>query len=102
MRAMTTDLDSIGYADGFTGHAKSEKRSAHEPARVFCVHKDRDTVSKGQGEVFAELSGHLLYSAGSVLDLPTTGYTETSCLEESIRDMSIGQMYQTVMKSKKR
>ena len=45
----------------------------HEIARVVSVHKESYLISKGGAEVFAELSGNLMYSADSVLDLPTTG-----------------------------
>jgi len=66
-------LESIGYSDWVNSRADDEKIAAHEVARVMSVHKESYTVSKGDGEVFAELSGNLLYSAGSALDLPTTG-----------------------------
>ncbi|MGI9536661.1 MAG: ribosome small subunit-dependent GTPase A, partial [Desulfocapsaceae bacterium] len=49
------------------------KIAAHELARVVSVHKDSYVVTKGEGEVFGECSGNLLYSSSSPLDLPTTG-----------------------------
>jgi len=50
-----------------------EMIAAHEVARVVSVHKDSYTVSKGGEEIFAELSGNLLYRTKSAWDLPTTG-----------------------------
>ena len=50
-----------------------EKSAAHGVARVVSVHKDSYTVTKGGGDIFAELSGNLLYCAESASDLPTTG-----------------------------
>ena len=67
------NLERIGYNDWFSSRADDEKTSAHEVARVVSVHKDSYSVTKGEEEVFAELSGNLLYSAGSAVDIPTTG-----------------------------
>ncbi|MES9945139.1 MAG: ribosome small subunit-dependent GTPase A [Candidatus Thiodiazotropha sp.] len=68
-----TDLRDIGYSDWFKSRVDDEAISAHDVARVVSVHKDSYTVTKGAGEVFAELSGNLLYSTESSSDLPTTG-----------------------------
>ena len=70
---MMDDLKSIGYSDWFKSRADDEKISAHGVARVVSVHKDSYTVTKGGEEIFAELSGNLLYSSDSASDLPTTG-----------------------------
>ena len=67
------DLKSIGYSDWFNSRADDEKITAHGVARVVSVHKDSYTVTKGGEEIFAELSGNLLYSTESAIDLPTTG-----------------------------
>ncbi len=50
-----------------------EKIAAHDIARVSSVHKDSYTVTKGGEDIFAELSGNLLYFAESASDLPTVG-----------------------------
>ena len=68
-----SDLKSIGYSDWFNSRVDDEKNAAHGVARVVSVHKDSYTVTKGGEEIFAELSGNLLYSTGSASDLPTTG-----------------------------
>lgn len=70
---MINDLKNIGYSDWFESRVDSDKLAAHGVARVVSVHKDSYTVTKGGEEVFAELSGHLLYSTESASDLPTTG-----------------------------
>jgi len=67
------DLKSLGYSDWFKNRVDDEMIAAHEVARVVSVHKDSYTVSKGGEEIFAELSGNLLYRAESAWDLPTTG-----------------------------
>jgi ribosome biogenesis GTPase / thiamine phosphate phosphatase len=70
---MTDNLKSLGYTDWFNSRTDDEKIAAHSIARVVSVHKDSYTVTKGGDEIFAELSGNLLYCAESALDLPTTG-----------------------------
>jgi ribosome biogenesis GTPase len=66
-------LESLGFSHWFKNRVNAEKIAAHEVARVVSVHKDSYVITKGFGEVFAELSGHLSYTANSVSDLPTTG-----------------------------
>jgi ribosome biogenesis GTPase len=68
-----SNLESIGYSDWFKARADQEKITVHGVARVVSVHKDSYTVTKGGEEMFAELSGNLLYSTESASDLPTTG-----------------------------
>lgn len=68
-----SDLKSIGYSDWFSSRVDDEKFATHGIARVVSVHKDSYTVSNGGAEIFAELSGNLLYSSESTSDLPTTG-----------------------------
>ena len=68
-----SDLEDIGYSDWFKSRVDNDKLEAHGLARVTSVHKDSYTISKGKQEIFAELSGNLLYSTESAIDLPTTG-----------------------------
>ncbi|MCP4490551.1 MAG: ribosome small subunit-dependent GTPase A [Gammaproteobacteria bacterium] len=68
-----SNLKNIGFSDWFKTRVESEKASAHDIARVVSVHKDSYTVTKGGDDIFAELSGNLLYSSESAGDLPTTG-----------------------------
>ncbi|MCP4078367.1 MAG: ribosome small subunit-dependent GTPase A [Gammaproteobacteria bacterium] len=70
---MMSDLESIGYSDWFKNRMDDEKSAAHGIARIVSVHKDSYTVTKGEEEIFAELSGNLLYCTESARDLPTTG-----------------------------
>ena len=68
-----SDLKSIGYSDWFKSRVDEEKIAAHGVARVVSVHKDSYIVTKGGEELFAELSGNLLYCSESASELPTTG-----------------------------
>lgn len=68
-----SDLESIGYIDWFKSRADNKKSANHAIARIVSVHKDSYIVTKGGEEIFAELSGNILYSSESASDLPTTG-----------------------------
>ena len=66
-------LQNIGFDDWFQERIEADKLALHEIARVVSVHKDSYMITKGQGDVFAELTGKLAYTADSAADLPTTG-----------------------------
>lgn len=66
-------LESIGFNDWFKSRVDDAMISSHGLARIVAVHKDSYTATQGAGEVFAELSGNLLYSSESAVDLPTVG-----------------------------
>ena len=67
------NLQRIGFNDWFQERIVPDKLVLHEIARVVSVHKDSYMVTKGHGDVFAELTGKLAYTADSAADLPTTG-----------------------------
>ena len=60
-------LESLGFDDWFRNQVEVDKISTHEVARVVSVHKDSYIVTKGRGEIFAELSGNLYYTASSAI-----------------------------------
>ena len=68
-----SELERVGYSDWFKSRVDDEKIAAHGVARVISVHKNSYIVTKGGEEIFAELSGNLLYGTESSRDLPTTG-----------------------------
>ncbi|MDH5257176.1 MAG: ribosome small subunit-dependent GTPase A [Gammaproteobacteria bacterium] len=67
------NLTSVGYDDWIENHIDANKLGDHEIARVVSVHKDSYLVTNGGDDVFSELTGKLLYSINSSVDLPTTG-----------------------------
>jgi len=67
------NLRQIGFNDWFQERVDTDKLAQHDVARVVSVHKDSYMITKGQGDVFAELTGKLIYTADSAADLPTTG-----------------------------
>lgn len=66
-------LSQYGFDEWFQERIETDKSALHDIARVISVHKDSYTITKGFGDVFAELTGKLIYSADSAADLPTTG-----------------------------
>lgn len=66
-------LKNIGYSHWFESRVDAEKIRIHEVARIVSVHKDSYIITNGLDEVFAELSGNLLYNSDSAIDLPTVG-----------------------------
>jgi len=67
------NLQHLGFNDWFQARIETDKFELHEIARVVSVHKESYMITKGYGDVFAELSGKLAYTADSAADLPTTG-----------------------------
>ena len=61
------------YSDWASDRLDAGMASVHEVARVIAVARNRYRLMHDGVEVNAELSGNLLYSVDSVLDLPTTG-----------------------------
>ncbi len=68
-----SDLESIGYSNWFKKRVDDKQIAVHSIARIVSVHKDSYIVTKAGEDIFAELSGNLLYCAESASDLPTTG-----------------------------
>jgi len=66
-------LENIGFNSWFQSCIDKNKLANHELARVISVHKDSFMITKGGADVFAELTGKLLYTAESSIYLPTTG-----------------------------
>lgn len=66
-------LQHSGFNDWFQARIETDMLALHEIARVVSVHKDSYMITKGHGDVFAELTGKLAYTADSAADLPTTG-----------------------------
>lgn len=65
-------IEALGFDKQF--HAiEADKLSEFVIARVTSVHKNRFTISNGQNEVFAEMSGKLFSNINSVFDYPVVG-----------------------------
>lgn len=69
---ISDELRSLGF-DAWFEDRLDPGLAGHGLARVLAVHKNSWTVTQGQIECPAELTGKLLYATESAEDLPTTG-----------------------------
>jgi ribosome biogenesis GTPase len=65
-------IETLGFDEQFYA-TEFEKASGFVIARVTSVHKDRCTISDGECEIFAEMSGKFLLNAGTAFDYPVAG-----------------------------
>jgi ribosome biogenesis GTPase len=66
-------LRDLGWDDFFASKLAASTTPGLEPGRVIAEDRHRFTVATERGEVHAEPSGKLLYSAASTADLPKVG-----------------------------
>ena len=66
-------IEQLGFNKWFFDEIDPTKLIDHQIARVITVNKDSYTIDNGKGEVSAEVTGKLLFSADSPLDYPATG-----------------------------
>ena len=66
-------IEQLGFNKWFFDEIDPTKLIDHQIARVTTVNKDSYTIDNGKGEVSAEVTGKLLFSADSPLDYPATG-----------------------------
>ena len=86
-----SELERLGFSDWFKSHTNDEKNAAHGIARVTSVHKNSYTVTTGAQQIFAELSGNLMYASESSIDLPTTGdWVYADCYDDDTHAIIYG------------
>ena len=73
MKNLPTKIIQLGFNNWFFDRIDPTKLIDHQIARVITVHKDRYTINNGKGDVSAEVTGKLMFSAESSLDYPATG-----------------------------
>ena len=66
-------IEQLGFDRWFLDRIDPAKLIDHQIARVITVNKDSYTINDGNGDVSAEVTGKLLFSADSQLDYPATG-----------------------------
>lgn len=66
-------IEQLGFNKWFLDRIDPAKLIDHQIARVISVNKDSYTISNGKGDVSAEVTGKLMFSADSPLDYPATG-----------------------------
>ena len=67
------ELKDLGFDTWFRDRSKYFKDDDRTVARIAAVNRDNYVVVGETGEVRAELTGKMLYSATSRIDLPTVG-----------------------------
>jgi ribosome biogenesis GTPase len=70
---MSDSLKKLGFDPSLLVETDSSIPESCVPVRVTQVQKESYFVTDGSGEVYAEVTGRLLYSADSALELPVTG-----------------------------
>lgn len=70
---MPTNMENLGFDNWFQEKAEPMISAGHEIARVVAVNKDSFLIRNGEQDVFAEVSGKLMFNADSPLDYPTVG-----------------------------
>ncbi len=73
MKNVPTKIEKLGFDKWFLNRIDPAKLTHHKIARVITVNKDSYTINSGKGDVSAELTGKLMFSADSALDYPATG-----------------------------
>ena len=69
---ISEELENIGFQD-YSPEAIPEEFKNFEIGRITHVHKNSYTLSDGVNEFYAEITGTMLYSSESELDLPVVG-----------------------------
>jgi ribosome biogenesis GTPase len=73
MKNLPMKIVQLGFSNWFFDRIDPTKLFDHQIARVITVHKDSYTINNGKGDVSAEVTGKLMFSADSSLDYPATG-----------------------------
>lgn len=67
------NIKNLGFDKWFSDRTKPEKLTNYEIARVTAVNKDSFLIRNREEDVFAEVSGKLMFNTDSPLDYPTAG-----------------------------
>ena len=73
MKNVSMEIEQLGFDKWFFDRIDPKKIIDYRIARVTTVNKESYTINNGKGDVAAEVTGKLIYSADSPLDYPATG-----------------------------
>jgi len=73
MENVPMKIEQLGFNKWFLDRIDPTKLIDHQIARVITVNKDSYTINNGEGDVSAEITGKLMFSADSPLGYPATG-----------------------------
>jgi ribosome biogenesis GTPase len=67
------NIEKLGFDNWFRDKIESTGLDDFQIVRVISVNKNSFVVSNGKSDIYAELTGRLLFNSDSSLDLPTVG-----------------------------
>jgi len=67
------NIKKLGFNKWFQDRTDSAKLTDYQIARVISVNKESYIINNGKNELFAEITGKLMYTADSPLDYPAVG-----------------------------
>lgn len=70
---MPMNIEKFGFDKWFQDRIDSAKLTNHQIARIMTVNKNGYTINDGKNDVFAEITGKMVFNADSPLDLPAVG-----------------------------
>jgi ribosome biogenesis GTPase len=73
MKSKSFQIENIGFDKWFQDQIDPEKLKDYQVARVFSVNKNSYVISNGENEIFAEVTGKLMFNSDSPLDYPAVG-----------------------------
>jgi ribosome biogenesis GTPase len=73
MYSIPTNIEKLGFDKWFQDRVDSDKTADYQIARVTAVNKNSYVVHNGTKEMFAEISGKMMFNADSPLDYPAVG-----------------------------
>jgi len=73
VKNLQMNIKKLGFDKYFSNRAAASKLSDFEAARVTAVNKESFQIKNNKKDVFAEVTGKMLFNAESPLDFPTVG-----------------------------
>ncbi|MGA1797128.1 MAG: ribosome small subunit-dependent GTPase A [bacterium] len=73
MNNVSPDIERLGFDQWFRDRTDAPKPDDYRIARVIAVDKNSYTITNGKRDVFAEITGKMLFNADSPLDCPAVG-----------------------------
>jgi ribosome biogenesis GTPase len=67
------DIEKLGFHDWFQDKIDAAKPDVYQIARVISVNKNSYIINNGKNDIFAEITGKLMFNADTPLDHPAVG-----------------------------
>ncbi len=88
---MNNNLKNLGFDSWFQDQLNKSKLEQFQIARITSVHKESYSVTNGDHEIYAEVTGKLMFSADSPMDFPTVG---DFCFVQILDDNSLAIIHE--------